>query len=51
METEDGDVEVRGVGDYVLNADWINYRMVNSHRLLSRVLVAIGVGRRIAKRE
>jgi hypothetical protein len=31
-----------------LNADWIKYRMVRSHRLLSLVLVAIGVGRRIS---
>jgi hypothetical protein len=30
-----------------LNEDWIKYRMVCSHRLLSLVLVAIGVGRRI----
>jgi hypothetical protein len=28
-----------------LNEDWIKYRMVRSHRLLSLVLVAIGVGR------
>jgi hypothetical protein len=33
----------------VLNEDWIKYRMVRSHRLLSLVLVAIGVGRRIQK--
>ena len=33
----------------VLNEDWIIYRMVRSHRLLSLVLVAIGVGRRIQK--
>jgi hypothetical protein len=37
--------------DYVLNEDWIKYRMVRSHRLLSLVLVAIGVGRRISKRK
>jgi hypothetical protein len=31
--------------------DWIKKnRMVRSHRLLSLVLVAIGVGRRISKR-
>ncbi len=33
--------------DDVLNEDWIIYRMVRSRRLLSLVLVAIGVGRRI----
>jgi hypothetical protein len=32
--------------DDVLNEDWIIYRMVRSRRLLSLVLVAIGVGRR-----
>jgi hypothetical protein len=37
--------------DVVLNEDWIKYRIVRSHRLLSLVLVAIGVGRRISKRE
>jgi hypothetical protein len=31
--------------DDVFNEDWIIYRMVRSHRLLSLVLVAIGVGR------
>jgi hypothetical protein len=35
--------------DDVLNEDWIIYRMVRSRRLLSLVLVAIGVGRRIQK--
>jgi hypothetical protein len=34
---------------FVLNEDWIKYRMVRSHRLLSLVLVAVGVGRRIQK--
>jgi hypothetical protein len=29
----------------VLNEDWIKCRMVRSHRLLSLVLAAIGVGR------
>jgi hypothetical protein len=33
--------------DDLLNEDWIIYRMVRSRRLLSLVLVAIGVGRRI----
>jgi hypothetical protein len=37
--------------DDVLNEDWIKYRMVRSHRLLSLVLVALGVGRRIQNRE
>jgi hypothetical protein len=37
--------------DDVLNEDWIKYCMVRSHRLLSLVLVAIGVGRRISKRK
>ena len=37
--------------DDVLNEYWIKYRMVRSHRLLSLVLVAIGVGRRISKRK
>jgi hypothetical protein len=37
--------------DDVLNEDWIKYRMVRSHHLLSLVLVAIGVGRRISKRK
>jgi hypothetical protein len=36
-------------GDDVLNEDWIIYRMVRSRRLLSLVLVDIGVGRRIQK--
>jgi hypothetical protein len=27
-----------------LNEDWIKYRMVRSHHLLSLVLVAVGVG-------
>jgi hypothetical protein len=35
--------------DDVLNEDWIIYRMVRSRRLLSLVLVAIGVDRRILK--
>ena len=35
--------------DDVLNEDWIIYRMVRSRRLLSLVLVAIGVDRRIQK--
>jgi hypothetical protein len=35
--------------DDVLNEDWIKYRMVRSHRLLSLVLVAVGVGRTIQK--
>jgi hypothetical protein len=35
--------------DDVLNEDWIKCRMVRSHRLLSLVLVAVGVGRRIQK--
>jgi hypothetical protein len=34
--------------DDVLNEDWIIYRMVRSRRLLSLVLVAIGVDRRIS---
>jgi hypothetical protein len=35
---------------YILHEDYINYRMVRSHRLLSlSVLVAVGVGRRIQK--
>jgi hypothetical protein len=38
------------VDDDVLNEDWIKNRMVRSHRLLSLVLVAIGFGRRISKR-
>jgi hypothetical protein len=37
--------------DDVLNEGWIKYRMVRSRRLLSLVLVAIGVGRRISKRK
>jgi hypothetical protein len=37
--------------DDVLNEDWIKYRMVRSHRLLSLVLVALGVGRRIQNRK
>jgi hypothetical protein len=37
------------VDDVVLSEDWIKYCMVRSHRLLSLVLVAIGVGRRIPK--
>jgi protein-S-isoprenylcysteine O-methyltransferase Ste14 len=37
--------------DEVLNEDWILYRMVRSPRLLSLVLVAIGVGRWIQKRK
>jgi hypothetical protein len=41
----------RTFDDDVLNEDWIKYRMVCSHRLLSLVLVAIGVGRRMSKRE
>jgi hypothetical protein len=32
------------IDDDVLNEDWIIYRMVRSRRLLSLVLVAIGVG-------
>jgi hypothetical protein len=32
-----------------LQEDWIIYRMVRSRRLLSLVLVAIGVDRRIQK--
>jgi hypothetical protein len=36
--------------DDILNEDWIKNRMVRSHRLLSLVLVAIGFGRRISKR-
>jgi hypothetical protein len=43
--------DVRYPDDDVLNEDWIKYRMVRSHRLLSLVLVAIGVGRRIQKRK
>jgi hypothetical protein len=35
--------------DDVLNEDWIVYRMVRSRHLLSLVLVAIGVDRRILK--
>jgi hypothetical protein len=35
--------------DDVLNEDWIIYRMVRSRHLLSLVLVAISVGRRIQK--
>jgi hypothetical protein len=31
--------------------DWIKYRMVCSHRLLSLVLVVISFGRQIQKRE
>jgi hypothetical protein len=34
-----------------LNEDWIKYHMVRSHRLLSLVLVAIGVGRQKSKRK
>jgi hypothetical protein len=38
--------------DDVLDEDWFKYRMVRSHRLVSLlVLVAIGVGRRIQKKE
>jgi hypothetical protein len=41
--------ELSAARDDVLNEDWIIYRMVRSRRLLSLVLVAIGVGRRIQK--
>jgi hypothetical protein len=43
--------ESRCFDDDVLNEYWIKYRMVRSHRLLSLVLVAIGVGRQISKRK
>ena len=33
----------------LIKDDWIIYRMVRSRRLLSLVLVAIGVGRRIQR--